>query len=95
METKLYTRTDISIILQIPMSTLLHRMQSLRVAPNIVKEGFNVRYFYNETQINQIKDYNLIIPSESIIYVTRTTEVRESKSNFYTDKKISKLLLQY
>jgi hypothetical protein len=96
----LYTIAEIAKEVNRGYSTVNERM-TYRMKLNPVKEqtnGFIKRKFYNDTQRQQVIDFYSMKELEhkdklpDVIYITRESHFFESKSNFWSHKKINDYL---
>ena len=87
-DVKLYSIKEISEMYNIQKETLLKRCQKYDYRPNY--HNGNYQYLLNKKQVEKITDYYYrrtdALPT--IIYVTRTTEIYQSKLNFLTLDKL-------
>jgi hypothetical protein len=95
IEKNLYTRQEMSFILQMPLATLRKKIKELKLEAVILTIGYNTKHFYTDKDLELVKKSKRIICTDNIIYVVRSLEIRESISNFYSDAKINTLIKKY
>lgn len=76
---------ELSVMINVPKTTILRNANKLGLLQKRIKKG-TFKYFTTEHYII-LKDWfdsRKVDPTPEIIYVTRTTEIYQSKLNFLT-----------
>lgn len=103
MNVKLYTVVEISKICERPIFTVYHHIRKHKIKPikSILIKGNAYTNYYSESQkttllgsieeIEKMNRYSRPKRIPEVIYVTRESHFFESKSNFWSEKKIKKV----